>query len=108
APRLCEGLAERLRSLGAVEAWAVAEEDMLGIEPRQSLWREEAQERVDAEPLVPSAEVAQVAESVGADEDPLLGEPEGDLAPDAALDDRENDEGRAFDLGERRLVKRDT
>ena len=62
---------------------------------------------MDAERLAGRAEVVEAAECVRANEDPLLGEPERDFAPEALPDDREGDERRAFDVRERRHVERD-
>ena len=84
------------------------EEEVLRLQVAESTtgW-EEAKQRVHAERLVRRPEVADAPERVRADEDSLLCEPDRDLAPEAPLDDRENDEGGALHFGERRLVERD-
>ena len=85
---------------------AVPEQDMLGLESAErAARREEAQERMDAERLVAREEVGQAPQSVAADEDPLLGEPEGDLTPEPAPHDGQNDERRSRHLCERRDVE---
>ena len=72
-------------ALGAVDALAVPEEQVLRLEAAERAPRRgQAQERVNAERLAAGEEVAEAPERVAADEDPSLGPPQGDLAPDAA------------------------
>jgi DNA polymerase (family 10) len=67
----------------------MAEQNVLRLEAgERPLRREEAEQRMDSERLALGAEVAEAAERVGADEDPLLREPEGDLLPDSPVEDR--------------------
>ena len=83
----------------------MAEQEMLRLESAKLLGREESEEGVHAERLALRPEVAEAAEGVSANEHALLGEPEGDLSPEAALDDREDDERRVLEVGEGRLVE---
>jgi hypothetical protein len=60
---------------------------------------------MNAESLTRHTEVADGAERIRADEDPLLPEPEGDLAPEPLVHDAEDDEWRAGHIAEWRHVQ---
>jgi DNA polymerase (family X) len=84
----------------------VAEENVLRLETAERAARRECtQEGMDAERLVSGAEVPEAPERIAADEDPLLGEPERDLAPEPAPHDREHDKRRPGHFSERRDMK---
>ena len=99
APRLSRGPRGGLRRLRAVEALAVAAEDVLGLERRQaSAGGLEAQERVDADRSSRRGSSPR-AERVAADEDPLRRRTRGRSRARRGADDRDHDERRACDLG---------
>jgi hypothetical protein len=84
------------------------EEDMLRLEAAEGATRRaQTQERMDAKRLAPRAEVVEAAERVAAHENPLGGKPEGDLPPEPAPDEGQNDERRAGHLREWRHVEGD-
>ena len=89
-------------------ALAVSAEDVERLEAREGLARWlQPQERVDADRLVVArSEVADGAERIADDQDPLLGEPKRDLAPEPAPDDRDHLERRLGHSVEGRLVER--
>ena len=108
APRRREGLADGLGDSLAVAALAVSAEDVERLEAGEGLARRlEAQERVDADRLVGGAEVADRAERVADDQDPLPGEPKCHLLPESAADDRDHLERRVGHSVEGRHVQRD-
>ena len=108
APRRGEGLADGLGDSLAVAALAVSAEDVERLEAGERLARRlEPQERVDADRLVGRAEVADGAERVADDEDPLRGEPKRHLLPEPAADDRDHLERRVGHSVEGRHVERD-
>ena len=89
-------------------ALAVSAEDVERLEAGKGASRRlEAEERVDADRLTWGAEILHGAERVAHDEDLLLSEPEGDLAPEPAPDDRDHLERRVGDSVERGRVERD-
>ena len=89
-------------------ALAVSAEDVEWLEAGERLARRlEPQERVDADRLVGGAEVADRAERVADDQDPLLGEPKRHLLPEPAPDDRDHLERRLGHSVEGRHVQRD-
>jgi DNA polymerase (family 10) len=91
-----------------VAALAMSAEDVERLEACERLARRlESQERVDADRLVGGAEVADRAERVADDQDPLRGEPERHLLPEPAADDRDHLERRVGDSVEGRHVERD-
>jgi hypothetical protein len=72
-----------------VKPFAVAEEDVLGLEAgERAARRAQAEQRVHAKRLAVRAEVAEAPERVAADEDSLLRKPERDLPPEASSHDR--------------------
>jgi hypothetical protein len=86
----------------------VPEQDVLRLETAERLSRrEEAEQWVHTERLVARPEVAEAPERIRADENPLVSEPDRDLAPEPTLDDRHDDERGAGDVRERRLMVRD-
>jgi DNA polymerase (family X) len=94
--------------LRSVKALAVPEEHVLRLEAGEGpARRSQAEERMHAEGLSGRAEVADAAERVGADEDPLGGKPERDLAPEFVPDDRDRLERRVGHAVEGRYVERD-
>ena len=92
----------------SVATLAVSAEDVERLEAGERLARRlEPQERVDADRLVGRAEVADRAERVADDQDPLLGEPKRHLLPEPAPDDRDHLERRLGHSVEGRHVQRD-
>ena len=90
-------------------ALAVAAEDVERLEAGERAARRlEPQERVDADRLVGGAEVADRAERVADDQDPLCGEPKRHLLPEPAPDDRDHLERRVGHAVEGCHVERNT
>jgi DNA polymerase (family 10) len=91
-----------------VAALAVSAEDVERLEACERLARRlEPQERVDADRLVARSEVADGAERIADDQDPLCGEPKRHLLPEPAPDDRDHPERRVGHSVEGRFVERD-
>jgi len=77
-----------------VHAFAVAREDVLGVDaPERARWRQ-PEDRMDTDGLARRAKVADGPERVGGDEHAPLRPPERDLAPEAVAKDRQELERR--------------
>jgi hypothetical protein len=77
-----------------VDPVAVTDEHVVGLDGEQPPRRRQPEQRRDAEPLCRPAVVRGGTDRVGADERPLLREPERDLVPPAAPQERQNLEWR--------------
>jgi hypothetical protein len=77
-----------------VDSLAVTDEHVVGLDREQPLRRRQPEQRRDTEPLSRPAVVLGRTDRVGADERPLLREPERDLVPPAVPQERQDLERR--------------
>jgi hypothetical protein len=103
-----ERLLEVERRLLAVDSLPVSAQDMSRAQsPGHGPRRQEAEERVHAEPFAVGAEVGSRAEGIGADEYVSLGPPERHLPPPREAGHPPKRERRAFHTVEGNNVERD-